>query len=262
VLAAAGIGSENCRVFISYKRDETRELAEQIFDALSRLQFDVFLDRFCIPPAANFQTRLRQELADKAMVVLLESSKAARSQWILFEVAYARKHRLGLIAVTLPGAPPVPGVRESIRERVSVNHAGRLSKNDLNRICRRVQQEHQKALVRRRYFLRQAVIHALLSAGAARPACSVGGPVRTSSASSPRRDYAIWMTPRPAELSDFHAAHVSRQASERLVLIGPTEALEPARRASLGWLAHQTNVVWRDEGRILDAALQIARGTL
>jgi hypothetical protein len=181
VLAAAGIGAENFRVFISYKRDDTRDLAEQLFDALSKIEFDVFLDRFRIPPAANFQTRLRQELADKAMVVLLESARAARSDWIRFEVAYARKHRLGLMAVALPQAPPVRGIRESMRERVSVDSTGCLLAGDLDRVCRRVQREHQKAILRRRYFLRQAVARALLWAGAATPSYGAGGPVRTGS---------------------------------------------------------------------------------
>ena len=262
VLAAAGIGAENFRVFISYKRDDTRELAEQLFDALSKIQFDVFLDRFRIPPAANFQTRLRQELADKAMVVLLESARAARSDWIRLEVAYARKHRLGLMAVTLPQAPPVRGIRDSMRERVSVDSAGCLLAGDLDRVCRRVQREHQKAILRRRYFLRQAVARALLWAGAATPSYGAGGPVRTGSGVPPWRGYSIWLTPRPAELSDFHASHASRQAGERLVLIGPADALEPARRASLDWLARQTGIAWEDEGRMLGVARRIARGTL
>ncbi len=262
VLAAAGIAPGNFRVFISYKRDDTRVLAEQLFDALSKMHFDVFLDRFRIPPAANFQTRLRQELADKAMVVLLESALAAHSAWIRFEVGYARKHRLGLMALTLPHAPPVSGIRNSMREHVSVDSAGRLRENDLERVCRRVQHEHTRALVRRRYFLQQAAARALLWAGAAPPSYGAGGPLRTGSSVPPRRGYSIWLTPRPAELSDFHGAHAGRQPGERSVLVGPAEALEPARRASLDWLAHQTGIVWADEGRLSQVALRIARGTL
>jgi hypothetical protein len=47
-----------------------------------------------------------------------------------------------------------------------------------------------------------------------------------------------------------------------LVLIGPADALEPARRASLEWLARETGIAWEDEGRMLDVARRIAGGIL
>jgi hypothetical protein len=265
VFAAAGIASENFRVFISYKRDDTRELADQLFDALSRLQFDVFLDRFRIPPAANFQTRLRQELADKAMVVLLESANAGPSPWIRFEIGYARKNRLGLLAVTLPGASPVPRIREKMRIRVAgrdVLSDGTLRTDTLEDVCAAVRREHQRATMWRRYFLRQSLAKALLHTGAGTPSYSGDGLVRTTSAPPQQRPYGIWLAPRPPELADFHAAHASRHAPEIAVVVGPASALEPARRAGLDWLARESGVRLADEGRMLRVARAVAKGVL
>src|SRR5205823_14119402 len=73
ILSRAGLTTDEHRVFISYRRVETQPLAEQLFDRLTHEGFEVFLDRFSIDPGLDFQRRLHQELADKAMVVLLES---------------------------------------------------------------------------------------------------------------------------------------------------------------------------------------------
>lgn len=265
LFAAAGLTSENFRVFISYKQDDTRELADQLFDALSHLQFDVFLDRFRIPPAANFQARLRQELADKAMVVLLESARASSSDWIRFEVGYARKNRLGLVAVNLPGAPPVRGVREHMRVRIVAKDIlpnGTLERQELDGVCARLQREHQRSIVRRRYFLRQSFAKALLHVHAGAPSYGADGMVRTASTAPPGRDYGVWLSARPPELSDFHAVHASRLPLETAVVVGPADALEPARRASLDWLAQQSTIRLEDEGHMLRLARGIAKGAL
>ncbi len=69
ILAASEVAPEEFRIFISYKRSEAAELAEQLFEALSKEVFDVFLESASLfPPGLNFKTRLRQELADKAML--------------------------------------------------------------------------------------------------------------------------------------------------------------------------------------------------
>ena len=72
-MSRADITTEITRIFISYRRLETLPVALQLFDRLTHEGFDVFLDRFSIPPGYDFQRRLNQELEDKSMVILLES---------------------------------------------------------------------------------------------------------------------------------------------------------------------------------------------
>ena len=99
-----GISEEDQRIFISYKRTDTSVFAEQLFDRLNHEGFEVFLDRFSIEPGVNFQNRLYQELADKAMIVFLESPNFLSSSWIQLEIAFAKKYRLGLLALNIDGA--------------------------------------------------------------------------------------------------------------------------------------------------------------
>jgi hypothetical protein len=89
VFQVAGITAAQPRVFISYRQSDTASAAIQLFDALSHDGFDVFLDHFRVPPGVNF-ARLRQELGDKAMVLVLESPDLASSPWVAFEIAEAR----------------------------------------------------------------------------------------------------------------------------------------------------------------------------
>ena len=89
---------------------------------------------------------------------------------------------------------------------------GTLRSDTLMDVCDTVRREHQRAMMRRRYFLRQGLAKALLYAGAGPPSYSADGLVRVASTTTPRREYGIWLAPRPPELDDFHAAHAGRQA--------------------------------------------------
>ena len=87
-----------------------------------RSRFDVFLDRFALPPGEDFQKRLDEDLGDKAFVVLLESSDLRNSPWVQHEITYAHSHRIEVLALTLPGvveAQLVPAIDEAFRIRLS-----------------------------------------------------------------------------------------------------------------------------------------------
>jgi hypothetical protein len=70
------MGAEDRRTFISYLRRDGSGVAEHLADILTELRFDVFLDRFRIPPGADFIERISDELIDKAMVVVVETAGA------------------------------------------------------------------------------------------------------------------------------------------------------------------------------------------
>jgi hypothetical protein len=97
-----GLAETDRRLFLSYRRLDASSLALQLREHLSRRTFDVFLDRFSVPPAADFQQRINIELADKAFVLLLESPAASGSDWVEHEVSYAITHAIALLALTMP----------------------------------------------------------------------------------------------------------------------------------------------------------------
>lgn len=105
VLRQLGIAERERKLFLSYRRTESSAVALQLRRALTDRSYDVFLDRFSVPPGDDFQRRLDIELADKAFVLLLETAGAADSEWIQHEVTYALSHRLALLALTFPDAP-------------------------------------------------------------------------------------------------------------------------------------------------------------
>ena len=76
-----GLVEQERKVFLSYRQIESTQLAVQLHTELVRCRFDVFLDRFTLPPGADFQARLDEDLGDKAFVVLLESSHLRSSRW-------------------------------------------------------------------------------------------------------------------------------------------------------------------------------------
>lgn len=106
VLALLGIAERERKLFLSYRRQETSALALQLRRELSERAYDVFLDRFSVPPGDDFQRRLDIELADKAFVLLLESESAVGSPWVQHEITYALSHRISVLALTLPDALP------------------------------------------------------------------------------------------------------------------------------------------------------------
>ena len=61
LLETLGLLPSQRRIFLSYKRSESRQAALQLADTLADLQFDVFLGTRGVPPAVNFQDMLFQE---------------------------------------------------------------------------------------------------------------------------------------------------------------------------------------------------------
>jgi hypothetical protein len=95
--------------FISYKRSEARDVAQQLFHRLVERSYDVFLDTFSIEGGVAFQPHLHDYLAGSDVLVLLDSPTALTSGWVEEEVT--RAHQLGVLVfqVVWPAHPPTPG---------------------------------------------------------------------------------------------------------------------------------------------------------
>jgi hypothetical protein len=126
VLRAAGIGGGDHRLFVSYRRADAGDMAEQLHEAFTRAGFDVFLDRFSGTPGRPFPRVLAEELADKGLILVLESPGVRHSPWTLAEVAFARALRLGLTAVMMPGGVTFQAIpnRDRVRPAPSQWEAG------------------------------------------------------------------------------------------------------------------------------------------
>ena len=73
-------------VFVSYKRSDSAAVANQLYDVLSRHQFDVFLDTYSIRGAADFQAELHHRITDSDVLIQLNSPNFMDSDWCKEEI--------------------------------------------------------------------------------------------------------------------------------------------------------------------------------
>jgi len=281
ILARAEITSAASRIFISYRRLETLPLALQLFDRLVHEGFDVFLDRFSIPPGYDFQRRLNQELEDKSMVVLLESKLLKDSKWTQHEIDFAKRHRLGMLALRMPDvkdllASIASDARENLKTSDFVGPPARttdpsvpgsidqwpaLTSQAVDRVVAQIKAAHAAALFRRRHRLRGDIVAALNAVAGVQAQYSAVGPLKVVCGSD---EHIVWPTTRPPEVDDFrsvhnlHLARKNRTRDWRAIIVGPQAALEPDRTERLRWLRTVSQCLAFDEGNLQDFASRLA----
>jgi hypothetical protein len=267
VLAAAGIGEEDYRLFVSYRRGEGQALAEQLFDELNRRNFEVFLDQFRISPGWNFQERLTEELAHKSMIVVLETPGIMQSPWITHEVTYAVRNRLGILAIQPPGGtsrPEISNRRRLFMVKKSVNNDGTIQQPWLDRVCERIRILHFLAILRKRNQMQQAMRNALLHEKIYAIQTTFDGFLEVQPGTSAGGLNQLWLTPRPAELADFQMAHgkIGSASPKHPAVIAPAAMLAGRRQAAMQWLGGATDIHFRDESEIPAIAREIKGGGL
>lgn len=96
-------------VFITYRRSDTRGVAEQLYRAFDDRSFDVFLDTHSIRSGFEFQSVLWDQMADADLLILLDSPAALSSRWVREELARAHALCLGILQLVWPGHARSPG---------------------------------------------------------------------------------------------------------------------------------------------------------
>lgn len=94
------------RVFISYKRSDSAAVANQLYDVLSRNQFDVFLDTYSIRGAVDFQAELHHRITDCDVLIQLNSQGFKDSKWCIEEITEANARRVGVLQINWPKVVP------------------------------------------------------------------------------------------------------------------------------------------------------------
>lgn len=91
------------RVFISYRRNNSRELAMQLHDELSGAGFDVFLDTHDIRPGEIFQEMLWHRLADCDVVIMIDTPDYFGSKWTKQEFGRSLAQGIQVLRLVWPG---------------------------------------------------------------------------------------------------------------------------------------------------------------
>ena len=103
ILESFGNLRDTRRVFISYKRSQSTSVAIQLFEALEKNNFDVFLDTHSIKQGEPFQDELWHRMTDCDVILLLNTSKFLESEWCEKEIAEASAKKIGVVQLVWPG---------------------------------------------------------------------------------------------------------------------------------------------------------------
>jgi len=113
VLAAFRLTRAQRRAFISYRRNDSRGVAAQLFDQLSRRGYLPFLDTASVESGVDFQDVLWARMADVDLLIFLDSPNALTSRWVYRELARAHDLGLGVLQIIWPDHHPTAGTELS-----------------------------------------------------------------------------------------------------------------------------------------------------
>ncbi|MCY1644069.1 MULTISPECIES: toll/interleukin-1 receptor domain-containing protein [Methylobacteriaceae] len=106
LLECVGLLRRQRRVFVSYRRTESRAAALQFHDLLTERGFDVFLDTHDIRPGDPFQDVIWHRLVDADVMVMLDTPTYFDSRWTRQEIGRARAKDIQVLRVIWPAHTP------------------------------------------------------------------------------------------------------------------------------------------------------------
>lgn len=150
------------RLFISYRRAESTNVAIQLYEALDARGFDVFLDTKSIAPAADVQNELFHRLSDSDIVILLDTPDFRISTWTVQELTQANATNIQILHLLWPGVNPDPGSAfsdffplslKSFRLETTPDLTSKLSDECIVEVCQRAESLRARALAARYAYL-------------------------------------------------------------------------------------------------------------
>ncbi len=263
IINLTGIKSAGFRLFISYRHHDAASVAGQLFHALSARRFDVFLDRFSSRTGDDFVTLIREELFDKACILVLETNSIGSSIYCRQEVATAELNYLGLMAVDLPGSVKTfPSIyRRFNLSGTSLNTDGTIPQPELDRLINFIEQNYNHEVARRSRAQDQGLLDSILAAHL-RPQPKGIGQYCVNNGS---RDYIVSMCRCPPTIDDFvqnETLMLAQSTPAQGVLFGPISVVQTQRARQIAWLGQKSSIRAIDEGHIQRSMNDIASNSL
>jgi hypothetical protein len=217
----------------------------------------------------DFQTRLFEQLADKSMVLALQSASFSQSKWTRQEVEFAVANGQPLLILRLPGlskSDVLPGSRAG--EQLDLEPADLLAAGDgpgpllsaeaLERFTEAIVRVHDLELVGQLRQIRQRTLEALRRHGiSGRPAAA--GVAIHGGGSPPR--WSLVPCARPPGIAELHAASSCAEPGHghQRVVVGRAGSLPLERRQQMDWAIDGRNVQYCDV-TMLDALIAQLEG--
>jgi hypothetical protein len=154
ILELLGLLRKRRRLFISYKRNESAPVAQQLYHALDERSFDVFLDTLGVRAADQFQEQLWHRMADSDVVILLYTLSVHSSGWVEKEIERASGMKITVLQLIWPGVARDP--KTQLFEPLYIEdsdfdstHTGQLGAARAAGICTLVESLRASSLARR-----------------------------------------------------------------------------------------------------------------
>ncbi|SIS63891.1 toll/interleukin-1 receptor domain-containing protein [Chryseobacterium gambrini] len=93
---------KNRKIFISYKRSESSNIAIQLYEFLEKNNFDVFIDTHSIDKGEEFQEELWHRMTDCDLILMLNTKEFLKSDWCKQELDKAHVKRIGIVHLLWP----------------------------------------------------------------------------------------------------------------------------------------------------------------
>lgn len=155
-LECLGLLHSQRRVFVSYRRTESREVAVQLHDELSGRGFDVFLDTHDIRPGTVFQEMLWHRLVDCDVVVMLDTPDYFKSKWTSQELGRSQSKGIQVLRLVWPDHAPTRklGLSDTITLSVEDLTAQRqLTPAMIDTVARRAERLRSRSIATRQLSL-------------------------------------------------------------------------------------------------------------
>ncbi|MCC4261479.1 toll/interleukin-1 receptor domain-containing protein, partial [Pseudomonas aestusnigri] len=238
-LECAGLLPKQRRVFVSYRRDEAKVAALQMFDALSSRHFDVFLDTHSIAPAEDFQTMLWHRLCDSDVLLMLDTADYFNSRWTTAEFGRALAKGISILRVGWPEVMPssrlaTASILELADEDLDET-TGRIRNAAIGRICRQLEEVRSKSHAVRMVNLMSNLRIGIESIGGAVLGTGTGRGVRLQLPT----DELIVVYPTvgvPTSMT-MHEAYLN-SPDESVAILYDHVGLHPQWLTHLDWLGH------------------------
>lgn len=259
-LECLGLLRRQRRVFVSYRRDDSRAVAVQLHDELCARGFDVFLDTHDILPGDVFQEMLWHRLADCDVVIMLDTKDYFGSKWTKQELGRSLAQGIQILRVIWPGHQPTRYLTLSDALQLGIadlDSGGQLVQARIDEVVRRTESLRSRSVASRHREIAGSLRIQVERIGGRFEGI---GAHRAMALTLPNgleiQAYPVVGVPTAELLNDVHDKAMAAANGRFPCLAYDHHGIRPAWRAHLKWLDTQVKEV--RALRVFDAAWELA----
>ena len=257
LLECAGLLPRQRRVFLSYRRDEARAAALQLFDALSARRYDVFLDTHGVAPGAPFQVALWHRLCESDVLVMLDTPNYFESRWSSAEFGRALAKGISILRIGWPGVTESPRAATATRVTLSSSelskHTRRFAPSALRRIGVQLELVRSESIAVRRLNLVSKIVSGVEQIGGRVVGIGTGSGVHLQLADG--KSVVGYPAVGVPTAETLHEARLATPADDVAVIYDPI-GISPDWQKHLDWLG--THIAVPRWVKVTDAAWDFA----